>query len=873
MTQRTEPPLTDEDAQATRAETPNATGVETPNAPSVESPRATRDDARPVRRRGAPWLLGGLVLALLFMLVALQFFGLWEFITPDTTTDTLLIYALSSLNFVAFVVFSFIFVRNLLKLRRERRERQLGSKIKTRLVVYFIAVSLLPITALAVFSYLFLNRSLEKWFSSLPEAVFQQAREVQGNEERRQAVNLDEIAAGLAPLLDGQTPEVLQLKLAPLAEQMRLSALGVVFANAPAAAVPTEVLPGRPANITINRDADPVEFNNLLTRLQDSPDSVPPKGMRQGDKLFDLSVATFGVGNKLVVARARRPDPQLAELVNSSETFENFKRRQRKVRLLGLSTLGLLTLMLLFAATWSAIHLARGIGTPIRTLAEAADEVARGNFSHRVSAITDDELGLLADSFNQMTAQLEENSGRLESNADELEANSAELREKNLALGERRNYIETVLESLSTGVVSLDAADRVTTINAAAVSMLRLGEAPRAGSPLAGLLVAEDTAALEKIIRRARRAGRAAWQMELSRGTQDDTGDGAAGTPVALTATALGAASDAGRGVVLVIEDLTELLAAQRAAAWSEVARRMAHEIKNPLTPIQLSAERIARQFRRATGHGETRAVDHAGLAGEGDLRAGVAAGGDESTGVPRLAQVAGPLDLGAAGENVLRDAELERVGRVVEDCTATITREVAGLKAMVDEFSQFSRLPHARLEPSDLNEVVRQAVKLYEDRLEATRLDVLLAHTLPHALLDPEQLRRVLVNLIDNALEALPDDAADAERRVTIATGHDPARGLLLVEVADTGHGISRHDTQRLFQPYFSTRGRGTGLGLAIVQRIVSDHGGRIRAESNHPRGARFIVELPVADETQRSEARGQRPEEEQLSSSSPSH
>jgi nitrogen fixation/metabolism regulation signal transduction histidine kinase len=596
--------------------------------------------------------------------------------------------------------------------------------------------------------------------------------------------------------------------------------------------------------------------------------------MRQGDKLFDLSVAALGAGNRLVVARARRPDPRLAELVNSSQTFENFKRRQRKVRLLGLSTLGLLTLMLLFAATWSAIHLARGIGTPIRTLAEAADEVARGNFSHRVSAITDDELGLLADSFNQMTAQLEENGRRLASNAAELEANSAELREKNLALDERRNYIETVLESLSTGVVSLDAGDRVTTINAAAVSMLRLVEAPRAGTPLAGLLVAEDTAALEKILRRARRAGRAAWQMELSRGTQD-AGDGAAaGTPVALTATALGAAADAGRGVVLVIEDLTELLAAQRAAAWSEVARRMAHEIKNPLTPIQLSAERIARQFRRAIGDGDARAVDVARSAGGGGAPRVEAAGGVESVAAARAVDdSAGPLDLGAGGQNVLRDAELERVGRVVEDCTATITREVAGLKAMVDEFSQFSRLPHARLEPFDLNEVVNQAVKLYEDRLEATRFDVLLAHTLPAALLDPEQLRRVLVNLIDNALEALPDDADDAARRVTIATGHDPARGLLLVEVADTGHGISRHDSQRLFQPYFSTRGRGTGLGLAIVQRIVSDHGGRIRAESNRPRGARFIVELPVADEagSKMSDVRSQMSEPETLPTPNP--
>jgi two-component system nitrogen regulation sensor histidine kinase NtrY len=833
--------------------------------PAGDGERPQSEAVRP-RRRGAPWLLGGLVLALLFVLVALQVFGLWEFITPDTAADTLLVYALSTLNFVAFLLFSFIFVRNLLKLRRERRERELGSKIKTRLVVYFIAVSLLPITALAVFSYLFFNRAVDKWFSSLPENVVGQARVVQANEGDRQSQNLDETAAALATLLEGRTPEDVQLKLDPLASRLRLSALGVVFAQVPAtpegeAARETGVgEAGQVASASVSRDFDRAEFAELLARIEQSPDSPVPRELRQGERVFDLSAADFG-GNKLVALRARANDPQLASLVQSSETFESFKRRQRKVRLLGLSTLGLLTLLLLFAATWAAIHLARGIGTPIRTMAEAADEVARGNFSHRVSSITDDELALLADSFNQMTAQLEENSRRLAASAAQLGANAAELREKNLALAERRNYIETVLDSLSTGVVSLDGRDRVTTINAAAASMLRLAHEPAAGASLSHLFAEEDRAVIEKLIGRARRAGRASWQMELSLHATADAG-AEAGLPVALTATALDTPAGAGRGVVIVIEDLTELLAAQRAAAWSEVARRMAHEIKNPLTPIQLSAERIARQFRRAAGRDESQ--PH-GANGNGRTPAPPAAAPhveshahsprESQADSPRVEARAptvgasdGPLDLGDEHEEVLRGRDLEHVSRVIEDCTATITREVAGLKAMVDEFSRFARLPHARLEPADLNEVVRQSVALYEDRLGGVRLDVLLAPVLPAAMLDPEQMRRVLVNLIDNALEAV-EDATD-ERRVTVATGHDPARALLLVEVADTGHGVARRDLPRLFQPYFTTRGRGTGLGLAIVQRIVTDHGGRIRAEQNHPRGARFVVELPAAED-----------------------
>jgi two-component system nitrogen regulation sensor histidine kinase NtrY len=537
-----------------------------------------------------------------------------------------------------------------------------------------------------------------------------------------------------------------------------------------------------------------------------------------------LAASSLADGRTLVAARRLQADTRLARIVAGADTFEQLRRRQRRVRLLGLSTLGLLTLLLVFAATWAAIHLARGIGTPIRALAEAADEVARGNLAHRVNVTGDDELAVLADTFNQMTAQLEANRHHIESNA-------AELRETNLALDERRGYIETVLESLSTGVVSLDADNRLTTINAAAIQMLRLGDAPARGTPLAEIVNAEDRAVLDRVLTRARRTGRAAWQMELTRGTTSDDGgasssgaphDGAV-LPVALTATAFGAATDGARGVVLVIEDLSELLAAQRAAAWSEVARRMAHEIKNPLTPIQLSAERIARNFPGVSP----------------------ADGG-------------GVLDLEERGS---REVD-ERVARIVDECTRTITREVAGLKAMVDEFSRFARLPRARLEAGDLNEVVRQAVALYEDRLDEVRLDVLLAPTLPPAMLDAEQLRRVFVNLLDNALEATAH--AEGERRITVATAHDPARGLLLAEVADTGHGISREDFPRLFQPYFSTRGRGTGLGLAIVQHIINDHGGRIRAEQNRPRGAKFLVEIPVAEE-QRSEVRGQRSEEEQ--------
>lgn len=747
------------------------------------------------RRRLFIWALGVTVLLLLSIIVSQQLW-LWRIIPPDTASDTLLLYALSTLNFVAFVVFSFIFIRNLLKLRLERRQRQLGSKIKTRLLVYFIAISFLPIIAMAVFSYLFLNRSLEKWFGGLPARVVNEAQEVQREAFDAQTRNLHETAALLAVVLNPQSDAERQQTLDRLVASGQLSAVEIVDAVGGVVARSRAVLPAPEA----------AELAGLLEQayaLKGAPDTLAD------GKDFDVVTVALSDTRQLIVVPLRRASDDLGDTIAGSQSeYQKLVARQRRVRSLGLSTLGLMTLMLLFVSSWVAIHLARGIATPIKALAEASNEIARGNLAHRVTTLADDELALLADSFNQMTAQLEDN-------RTSIEAGSAALREKNLTLEERRNYIETVLESLSTGVVSLDENDYVTTINAAASRMLRL-EAPATAEPerqpapqkLEGLIGADDWLVLDRVLRRARRTGQSAEQAQLA-----GSGDGAS-LPVALNATALGASSTEKRGAVLVIEDLSELLAAQRVAAWSEVARRMAHEIKNPLTPIQLSAERIAKSYRRVAGNG-----DQNGQNGQGG-DAGSPSGGE-------------------------RAAEERHVAAVIDECTETIAREVAGLKAMVDEFSRFARLPLAKLEAADLNEVIRQAVGLYDDRLAGVAIGTQLDENLPNAMLDGEQLRRVFVNLIDNASNALAN--IEGEQLITISTSFEPGRSLLVAVVTDTGHGIRAADVKRLFQPYFSTRGSGTGLGLAIVQRIILEHGGRIRAEANYPRGARFVIELPA--------------------------
>jgi two-component system, NtrC family, nitrogen regulation sensor histidine kinase NtrY len=726
------------------------------------------------RRRVFLWSLGIIVFLLLAVIVSQQTW-LWTVVRPDTASDTLALYALSTLNFVAFVVFSFIFVRNLVKLRREQRERQLGSKIKTRLLIYFIAISFLPITAMAVFSYLFLNRSLEKWFSPFSDEVVQEAREVRRQSLARQNSGLRETAALLAPILERQSPDERQQTLDQLIATGEMAALEILNADGTI---------GTQSRTKLSPQHDQ-ELETLLNTARTSPGDI---GETLADgKAFDVISVQVSGNERLLLAPARRADTDLNDTIADSQSeYQKLVKRQRRVRLLGVSTLGLMTLMLLFVSSWVAIYLARGIATPIKALAEASDEIARGNLAHRVDTDAEDELALLAHSFNQMTAQLEENRRR-------IDAGSAELREKNLALEERRNYIETVLESLSTGVISLDENDEVTTINAAATRVLGLSNAPAADEKLIQLISAEDHLTISRLLSRARRAGQASGQAQLAgRMIHSDP------IPVALTATALRSAASAKRGVVLVIEDLSELLAAQRAAAWSEVAKRMAHEIKNPLTPIQLSAERIAKNYQRSNGD-----------------------------------------------QNGTREAFDEtRVRAVVNECTETIAREVAGLKAMVDEFSRFARLPAARLEVGDLNEVVRHASALYEERLDGVTLDLRLEPAIPQAALDSEQMKRVFVNLIDNALNAVA--GSEGEKVITVTTAYDTARSLLTAEVADNGRGIKPGDFKRLFQPYFSTGGTGTGLGLAIVQRIMLEHRGRIRAEANYPRGARFLIELP---------------------------
>jgi PAS domain S-box-containing protein len=411
----------------------------------------------------------------------------------------------------------------------------------------------------------------------------------------------------------------------------------------------------------------------------------------------------------------------------------------------------LITLFVLFFASWCAQVLARQISVPISALLEAATEVRRGNLSYRVRENAIDELATLVRAFNEMTNDLDSSSRELEA---------------------RRRFTEAILESIPTGVISVSGNERIERVNRA-LSGIFSQEAVARAKRLDDLFSGDDLAEIRYLLKRARRTGAAATQLDIQR-------------PRSVLHLAVTVASlEEQRGFVLVLEDTSDLLRAQKAAAWQEVARRIAHEIKNPLTPISLSADRIARHLSRLS------------------------------------------LD--------------PRARAILEECTQTIQQEVQTVKTLVNEFSRFSRFPSAQLVPHDLNEIVKGALSLFEGRMDTISVSVELDPDLPLVMADKEQMKRVIVNLIDNAAEAMTDAPV---RQLTIATSQ-PSPDVVQLSIVDTGCGISANDKEKLFLPYFSTKARGTGLGLAIVSHIITEHRGVVHVEDNYPTGAQFVIHL----------------------------
>jgi two-component system, NtrC family, nitrogen regulation sensor histidine kinase NtrY len=675
-------------------------------------------------------LLNGLAAILLVVSATL---ALWQVsfnfsFAPGDPDQTFIFFGLSLLIFLLMVTLGFMLVRIVVKVWVERGRP--GSRIRTKLVAGALILSLMPVFFMVLFNWEVMNRTLAKWFTGPEEHVIGDIGRISDaldHQTQGKALAEAQLLASMPEAsrqIEDPLPDTPWLE--SFCRQRGISAAQILPSGSMTAVARFGRFPGRatPASTTA---AAPVVRNGATIGSVFIDEAAP----------IDF-------------------EQQIKDVQNDVHLFRELDLRQKATRNSYLEVIALIACFVFFVAGWLAQFLARQISEPISALLRAAEEVSKGNLGHRVNVKAIDELAQLVNGFNRMTADLEANRGELEA---------------------RRRFTEAILESIPTGIISLDSSGAVRRVNKALDEMLPEAKA-RAASRLDDLFSREDAVEIRYLMNRARRTGVAGQQLDVK----------TAGKTLHLAITVAAVERGRNSGYVVVIEDTSDLLRAQKTAAWSEVARRVAHEIRNPLTPITLSAERIIRQANRTT--------------------------------LPPA------------------------VDRLLRECAGTILEETQSVKRLVDEFSQFSRLPAARPVVCDLNEVLANGISVFEGRLEGIELQLDLAPALPAVCVDPEQFRRIVVNLIDNAAEAMLDSPV----KVLSVTTRPGVADTVEIIFADSGRGITPEQKEKLFLPYFSTKGRGTGLGLAIVSHILSEHGASIRVEDNKPSGARFTIEVPVA-------------------------
>ncbi len=722
------------------------------------------------RRKRNLLIIGGILVLLVATVATVYEVGIRSPQIP--LASNLLVFALFNLTLIVFLLLLVLLIRNLVKLFFERRQEVLGSKFKTKLVAVFLSLSLIPALLISIIASNLLNTSIEGWFKPQVEKPLDQALEVAQTYYQtlettvlRHGRQLARVIARDRLLADDRR-EALAAYLVEQQESLGVAAISIftprgqelVHVKDPVlASVPTQ---------DVNREQVKrgLEGHEITTvRELDNGDliqAVVPIWSRGGTE-------REVVGTLIVAAHvAQRLEARVRGISQAFQEYKQLKLLKNPIKGIYILLFLLMTLIIVFSFTWFGLYMARGITGPIQLLAEGTREVAAGNLNYKVQVQAQDEIGILVDSFNRMTSDLQAKHNELE---------------------ERRRYTETVIQAVATGVVSLDPAGRLTTMNGAAARMLGIPAETAGGQPFRQLFAGPQFAEVGALIQRMDRVRRGTLEREMRLRR-----DGHAVTLLG-SATALRGPEGDYAGMVLVFDDLTELLKAQRLAAWREVAQRIAHEIKNPLTPIQLSAQRLRRRL------------------------------GDR-----------GPDDR-----------------RLLEECTGTIIQEVEGLKHLVDEFSRFARMPALQPKPTELPRLLEGVVALYRESHPALALKTALAPDLPTLEVDPDQIKRAVLNLVDNAVEAV-----SGAGEVTVESRFLPETKRVRIVVSDNGVGIPPEDKDKLFLPYFSTKAAGMGLGLAIVHQIVTDHGGSIWVEDNAPKGSRFVIELPVDRPASRGEA-----------------
>ncbi len=711
-----------------------------------------QEDLTPLQKRKRSLLFTGLLFLVFVSLTALQVYLQQHQGRFSSISSNVLVLVVLNLNVIVLMVLVVMVGRNLTKIYFEHKKGRLGSKFKMKLITAFISLTIIPTSLLFLVASGFITSNIEGWFNKQKEEALKDALAVAQSyyqEMDRRAERLSKVIAG-AVKREGLWQEANYWKLVWLLKQKRqehrLKAVeifdrkGKLLASSKGKGSREKeylIQEGDPKLLQVVKDKRPVSWDHGRYHFV----AVPFTG---GEMVFSYKMSL-------------RLFRKVSAITQYYEGYRQVKEMKQPIKISYILLFLMATLLIVFSSIWFGLHLAKGITVPIEALALATREVARGNLDTQIEVKADDEIGTLVEAFNLMIRDLR-------GSREELE--------------ERRRYIETILENIATGVVSLDKKGRIISMNKAARGLLKIQGDGYVGRLYREVFENDRLAVLRETVKEMLGYGREGGRREVKLVTEDGV------SHLLVGASPLLDQEGHYSGMVIVMEDMTELARAQRAAAWEEVARRVAHEIKNPLTPISLSAQRLKRRFGRYMD-------------------------GEE--------------------------------GEVFYRCIETIVREVEELKRMVNEFYKFARLPRISPRPTRLQEILQDLVALYSASHKEITIEVDMPQDMPPLLLDREQMNRVFINILENAIEAM-----DGKGKISIHAEWHEDEKTVVVEVADQGVGISPEDRDRLFMPYFSKKEGGTGLGLAIVSRIISDHGGYIRVRDNKPKGAVFVIELP---------------------------
>lgn len=791
--------------------------------------------ASPHQRKVASILLGTCTLALFLVLASMNAFK--NFLNPATTEQIVIFTGLSAVAFVVFIAVLVLLVRNVLKLYADQSSRVMGKRLRTRMLWGAVLVSLIPIVFMFAFSYDLMNRAVDRWFSQpvtqMRDDSNRMALELAQYTAANARVEADSIATSLPALKNisskgqklgaaGVNPDNLSNILQVLRRHEGTLQGGFVVVYHDGQAIAAFHLPEQPGTTAklkpwLPERNDTSDENDLAPKSDLVPDQAERAGLelstakdtaillaaqRSDEPMFSLGKTDYALGASVlntgtsVVVGLPMPygmSETMTRLRKAGDDYWKLFRSRRLVRNTYMWLLLMMTSLALFATSWLALHLSKQVTRPVEALADAMEAIAAGDYAHRVKEGSTEELEELVRSFNHMAADLE-GSRRA------VEESTVKLSRANAALEARRGELETMLQTIPNGVATLDINRNVVLANRALSEMMDPGgQRPFLGMPMTEVFPPEVTESLDRLMRRSHRMGSASGELDMA----TRNGHGNRVLNLLATVALLETGERIHLGYVVVLENATELLQAQKQSAWKEVARRVAHEIKNPLTPISLSAEQIHRHIGRM--------------------------------------------------EDVLTSNDIASPSvAIIRRCSEVITSSVESMRSLVDQFAALAEFPTARPRPADLNTIVENSLAMFAGRLQNLRVLKRLSQDLPLVMADPEALKRALGNLIDNAAEAMQQSLL---RELRISTSRLES-GMVELTIADTGSGLTDEMRERLFLPYFSTKQRGTGLGLAIAGKIIQEHEGTIRAEKNVPAGAKFILELPAASITDTTDA-----------------